>query len=132
MRKKSLVATSCGNADRARRSRPQGNVCQPVATATAEPHDEPPGISLLFLLKGLPGVPKKSLIPEGATANSLRFVFPTISTFLSRDIFKHAASLVAGGLVSATYWEPAVVTTPLMSMRSLTAKRNRLLSFGGQ
>src|SRR6516162_3304450 len=70
------AATSCGNADRARRIRSKGNVCQPVATATAEPHDEPPGISLLFLLKGLPGVPKKSLITEGATANSLRFVFP--------------------------------------------------------
>jgi hypothetical protein len=37
----------------------------PFATATAEPHDEPPGISLLFLLKGLVGVPKKSLMPEG-------------------------------------------------------------------
>ena len=77
------AATSCGNADGARRIRSKGNVCLSLATATADPLDEPPGISLLLLFNGLLGVPKKSLMPEGATANSLRFVFPTICTFLA-------------------------------------------------
>src|ERR1700724_1621169 len=108
---------------------PKATSAIPLATATAEPLDEPPGIILLLLLKGLLGVPKKSLIPEGATANSLRFVFPTICTFRRRAIARHCASREAARLVLATYSEPAVVTTPFMSMRSLTARRNRLLSF---
>src|SRR6516225_2091977 len=57
---------------------PKATSANPLCTATAEPLDEPPGINFLFLLKGLLGVPKKSLTPDGATANSLRFVFPTI------------------------------------------------------
>src|ERR1700756_2032694 len=57
---------------------PRAISASPLATATAEPHDEPPEIKLLCLFNGLIGVPKKSLMPEGATANSLRFVFPTI------------------------------------------------------
>ena len=69
----------------------------PLATATAEPLDEPPGINFRNLLNGFFGVPKYSFRPEGATANSLRFVFPTIRTFRSRAIARHSASLVAGG-----------------------------------
>src|SRR6516165_10633549 len=102
-----------------------------AARATAEPHDEPPGIRWRLWLKGLLGVPKKSLMPEGATASSLRFVFPTICTFLAREIRRHAASVFAGGRVWAKYLEPAVVTTPLTSIRSLTARRSCLPSFAG-
>src|ERR1700704_4449040 len=107
---------------------PKATSAIPLATATAEPLDEPPGIILLLLLKGLLGVPKKSLIPEGATANSLRFVFPTICTFRRRAIARHCASLAAGALCFNIYSEPALVTTPFISMLSLTASLKRDLS----
>src|ERR1700730_4386352 len=103
----------------------------PVSTATAEPLDEPPGINLCLPSKRFLGVPKYSFLPETVTANSVRFVLPTICTFRSRASSRHFASCKAGGLVLATYSEPAVVTTPFMSMRSLTARRNCLLFSGG-
>src|SRR6476659_9581456 len=58
---------------------PKATSAIPLVIATAEPLDEPPGIYLCNQpLKGLLGVPKYSLTPEGDTANSLRFAFPTI------------------------------------------------------
>src|SRR5437588_1063213 len=72
-------------------------------------------------------------MPETATASSDVFVFPTNCTPLWRAIPKHFASPFAGGLCLARNSEPAVVTTPFMSIKSLTASRNFLLSFeGGQ
>src|SRR5437763_2156858 len=72
-------------------------------------------------------------MPETATASSDVFVFPTNCTPLWRAIAKHFASPFAGGLCLARNSEPAVVTTPFMSTKSLTASRNFLLSFeGGQ
>src|SRR6266481_7424373 len=72
-------------------------------------------------------------MPETATASSDRFVFPTNCTPLWRAIAKHFASRFAGEACFARNSEPAVVTTPFMSIKSFTANRNFLLSFeGGQ
>src|SRR5208283_3654104 len=109
---------------------PKATSAVPFATATAEPLDEPPGMSLRRLLNGFFGVPKYSFKPEGATANSLRFVFPTIRTFRLRAIARQSASVDAGGLFLMRYSEPALVTTPCISMLSFTASRNCLLSAG--
>src|SRR4029453_11491085 len=57
---------------------PNATSACPLETATAEPHEEPPGISFQSLLYGLAGVPKYSLVPEGEMANSLRLVLPTM------------------------------------------------------
>src|SRR5882757_74803 len=72
-------------------------------------------------------------MPETATASSDKFVFPTNCTPLWRAIAKHFASRFAGEACLARNSEPAVVTTPFMSIKSFTASRNFLLSFeGGQ
>src|SRR3954467_2302402 len=55
---------------------PNATSASPFATATALPEDHPPGIRML--LSGFLGVPKCSFIPDGATANSVMFVLPTI------------------------------------------------------
>src|SRR6476620_5014828 len=68
-------------------------------------------------------------MPETATASSDKFVFPTNCTPLWRAIAKHFASRIAGAACLARNSEPAVVTTPFMSIKSLTASRNFLLSF---
>src|SRR3954462_2787993 len=103
-----------------------------VASATAFPEDDPPGIK--SRLNGLTGVPKYSFIPDVATANSVRFVLPTICTFRWRAIAIQAASACAGLCVRRKNSEPAVVMTPLTSILSFTASRSCLLfgSEGGQ
>src|SRR5437762_12278349 len=70
-------------------------------------------------------------MPETATASSAKFVFPTDCTPLWRAIAKHFASRLAGEACLARNSEPAVVTTPFMSIKSFTASRNFLLSFEG-
>src|SRR5438045_3040911 len=85
---------------------PKATSAMPVATATAEPQDDPPGIRRDQRLSGLCGVPKYSLNPEGDTANSLRLVLPTISTFCWRAKAKAGASFLAGGLCLARYSDP--------------------------
>src|SRR4051794_23158773 len=74
---------------------PKLTSARPTAVATAEPQEEPPGITRCHLLSGLLGVPKYSFIPEGVTANSLRFVFPTMLTPRCRAIARHGASWFA-------------------------------------
>src|SRR6476469_7043491 len=86
---------------------PKATSAIPLATATAEPQLEPPGGRLRELLSGLAGVPKYSLKPEGATANSLKFAFPTIWTFRIRAIARHEASFVAGLANRSRRFEPA-------------------------
>src|SRR5437868_12958776 len=72
-------------------------------------------------------------MPETATASSDKFVFPTNCTPLWRASAKHFASRFAGDACLARNSEPAVVTTPFISIKSFTASRNFLLSFeGGQ
>src|SRR3954470_17184699 len=103
---------------------PKATSASPFATATALPDDDPPGIRLRR--SGFFGVPKYSFKPEGATANSVRFVLPTMTTLRRRAPARHGASAFAGAWVVWKKFEPAVVTTPFMSMLSLTASRNRL------
>src|SRR5450432_177000 len=110
---------------------PKATSAIPLATATADPHEEPPGISFRQPLSGLVGVPKYSLKPEGATANSLMFVLPTNCTFRSREMARHGASFSASACVFASNSEPAVVTTPFMSMLSLTATFGAVLLCAG-
>src|SRR5215468_428496 len=64
-------------------------------------------------------------------ASSDRFVLPTNCTPRCRAIVKHFASRLAGELCFRRNSEPAVVTTPFMSIRSFTASRNFLLLFDG-
>src|SRR5215207_5851303 len=70
---------------------PNATSANPAAIATADPLEDPPGIRVPHIEKGFRGVPKYSLMPEGETANSLRFAFPTICTFLSLAIARHGA-----------------------------------------
>ena len=70
-------------------------------------------------------------MPETATASSDKFVFPTNCTPLWRAIAKHFASRFAGEACLRRNSEPAVVTTPFMSIKSFTASRNLLLPGAG-
>src|ERR1043166_3265341 len=103
---------------------PKATSASPFATATALPDEDPPGIRKL--LSGFLGVPKYSFMPEGATANSVMFVLPTIRTLRRRAMARQAASAFAGWGVKRKKFEPAVVTTPFMSMLSLIASRKPL------
>src|SRR6476659_5511116 len=98
---------------------PKATSAIPLANATAFPDDDPPGIRLRF--NGFTGVPKYSFMPDGEIANSVMFVLPTICTLRRRATARHAASFSAGLWVWEKNPEPAVVTTPFMSMLSLTA-----------
>src|SRR6516165_8648848 len=72
-------------------------------------------------------------MPVTATANSDKLVFPTNCTPRCRAISRHCASRFAGELCLRRNSEPAVVTTPFMSIKSFTANRNLLLpGAGGQ
>src|SRR5438552_4885373 len=110
---------------------PKATSAIPDANATAFPDEDPPGIRRRF--NGFTAVPKYSFMPDGETANSVRFVLPTICTSRWRAIARHGASFSAGLWVSKKISEPAVVITPFMSMLSLTASlRPLLFGFGGQ
>ena len=104
---------------------PKAMSASPAATATAEPLEEPPGISAGS--SGLVGVPYHSLTPEAPAASSSRFVLPTIraspASTAARRPARQAASAAAGGAARATPRQPAVVGSPAMSIRSLTATR---------
>jgi len=75
---------------------------------------------------GFSGVPKYSLIPEGETANSVRFVLPTIARYVGGRL-PDMAHRLAQACAFAGKLRPAVVITPFMSMLSFTASRSRLL-----
>src|ERR1700691_1659592 len=97
----------------------------PAATAVPEPLDEPPGIRSGS--SGLTGVPNAALIPVIPYASSCRLVLPTNRarppSIAARNPARQAASRSAGRARSATGREPAVVGSPAMSIRSLTATR---------
>ena len=92
-----------------------------MATATADPLDEPPGTRPGST--GFTGVPYHGLIPVTPRASSCRLVRPTMRAPAARAPARQAASRWAGTARSATARQPAVVGSPSMSMRSLTAKR---------
>ena len=102
-------------------SLPYATSASSVATATAEPLDEPPGTRVES--SGFTGVPYHWLKPVTPSANSCKFVRPTIRAPASRAPARQAASRPAGTALSATARHPAVVGSPTMSMRSLTARR---------
>src|SRR6201996_7029710 len=97
----------------------------PAATAVPDPLDEPPGI--LSGSSGLTGVPKAPLIPVIPKASSCRLVLPANrawpAAMAARSPARQAASRAAGRAALATGREPAVVGSPAMSIRSLTATR---------
>src|SRR5262245_41465763 len=108
-------------------SEPYATSASSFPTETADPLDEPPGMRNRS--KGLIGVPKNSFIPVVPRANSVRFVLPMMVTSGRRAVARHLASRVAGGDVVARYCDPAVVTSPFMSIMSLTARRSLPDSF---
>ena len=89
----------------------------PSATATAPPEVEPPGTRARSA--GLPGVPKCGLVPTPEKANSLMLVLATITAPAARRRRTTGASAVAGLPSSARMREPARVTSPATSNRSL-------------
>lgn len=105
-------------------SEPKATSAVSVATATAEPLEEPPGTRAG--LRGLTGVPKNSLIPEPPYASSTRFALPTNRAPAVLAPAMQAASETAILASSATARHPAVVGTPDTSMRSLTASKGPL------
>src|SRR3954471_16795880 len=100
---------------------PRATSASPVATATAEPLDEPPGIRRGS--SGFGGVPSHGVIPLADQHNSVRLVLPTIRAPARRAAATTGASRSAGTACSAIAWQPAVVSRPSMSMQSLTASR---------
>ena len=102
-------------------SLPYATSASPVATATADPLDDPPGTRAGS--SGFTGVPNQGLTPVTPRASSCRLVRPTMRAPAARAPARQAASLGAGSARSATARQPAVVGWPSMSMRSLTARR---------
>jgi hypothetical protein len=100
---------------------PKATSASPVATATADPLEEPPGTRRGSL--GFTGVPAQWFTPLADQHSSVSPVFPAIRAPCSRADATTAASLAAGSAISATTGHPAVVGTPATSMQSLTASR---------
>jgi hypothetical protein len=102
-------------------SEPSATSAWSVATATADPLEEPPGMRSAS--SGLTGVPNQGFVPIGSIASSCMFALPTRRAPAAREPARHEASRNAGSARSATARQPAVVTTPSTSMMSLTATR---------
>src|SRR5580693_6866205 len=100
---------------------PYATSASPVATATADPLEDPPGASEAS--SGFTGVPNQGLIPVTPSASSCRLVRPTTCPPAARSPARQAASLIAGTAASASTRDPAVVGTPAISIRSFTATR---------
>src|SRR6201999_3158136 len=100
---------------------PNATSASPVATATAEQLDEPPGSRLGS--RGLTGLPAQWLMPLADQHSSVRPVLPTRRAPPSRAVATQAASAGAGSAISATTGQPALVGSPATSMQSLTARR---------
>src|SRR5690606_26052676 len=93
----------------------------PVATATAEPLDEPPGTR--DGSSGFTGVPDHGLTPSAAMHSSFRLALPALRAPWARAEATTGASAAAGPARSATARQPAVVGSPATSTASLTASR---------
>src|SRR6516162_10493826 len=100
---------------------PRAASVSPVATATAEPLDDPPGSRRGSA--GFGGVPDQGFTPLADQHSSVRLVLPTIRAPARLVAATTAASRAAGLACSATTWQPAVVGSPSTSMQSLTASR---------
>ena len=100
---------------------PKATSASPVATATADPDDDPPGSRRGS--RGFTGVPDQWFTPLADQHSSVSPVLPTIRAPPSRAEATTAASISAGSAISATTGHPAVVGTPATSMQSFTASR---------
>ncbi len=100
-------------------SEPSPTKAAPVATETAAPEEEPPGMRGVAGSAGLAGVPKWGLMPTPENANSDMLVRPRMAPPAARRRATAGLSQVAGG-ASASTVEPAAVVSPAMSNRSLT------------
>jgi hypothetical protein len=100
---------------------PNPTSASPVATATVDPLEEPPGTRRGSL--GFTGVPAQWFTPLADQHSSVSAVFPATCAPASRADATTAASLTAGSAISATTGHPAVVGTPATSMQSFTASR---------
>jgi hypothetical protein len=100
---------------------PSATSASPVATATADPLEEPPGSRRGST--GFTGVPAHEFTPLADQHSSVSAVLPTILAPESRAVATTAASFAAGSAISATTGHPAVVGTPATSMQSFTASR---------
>ena len=89
----------------------------PVATATADPPLDPPGEC--SGLRGFRMVPKCGLSDVIPYASSCRPAFPTMTAPASASFSTTAAS--RSGTKSAKIFDPEVVRTPLVHIRSLCA-----------
>ncbi len=103
-------------------SDPNATSASSSATATADPLDDPPGMTAGS--SGLRGVPYQRFTPLPPIASSTRFVLPTMRAPAARAPARQRASRVARIARSATTRLPAVVASPSTSMRSFTASRN--------
>ncbi|MNV32065.1 hypothetical protein D3C71_1233920 [compost metagenome] len=100
-------------------SEPSAAGARPAATATPDPLDEPPGMRACRRSQGLRGVPMTGLVPHPPNANSTMWVLPSITMPASSKRVAAVAVTVLRRSRQAS--EPAVVTWPWMSQRSLTA-----------
>src|SRR5580692_93773 len=100
---------------------PSATSASPVATATAEPLDDPPGRRRGS--SGFTGVPDQVFVPTADQHSSVRFALPTMAAPERRAAATTAASRAAGLARSAITGQPTVVGTPSTSMQSFTASR---------
>ncbi len=100
-------------------SEPRPMKAAPVATDTAAPDDEPPGMRGTAASAGLAGVPWWGLIPTPENANSVMLVRPSRAAPAALRRATAGLSLAAAG-ASASTRDPAAVTWPATSNRSLT------------
>src|SRR5680860_1275192 len=99
------------------RSDPVASHVWPLATATAEPPEEPPQVMAVF--HGLTVLPNTSLKVLAPCPNSGVLAFATTIPPLDSRVSTIASE--PSGTLSANSCEPYVVRTPDTSLRSLTA-----------
>src|SRR5712691_349141 len=101
----------------------------PLATATAEPLEDPPGRRRGS--RGFTGVPLHWLMPLADQHSAVSDVLPMIRAPAARAVATTGASAWAGSAISATTGQPAVVGVPSTSMQSFTASRGPSPSLAG-
>jgi len=99
---------------------PTASGTRPRASATAEPEDDPPGTQSGF--RAFAGVPKWGFNPRPENASSLSWLLPTTTAPARSRFCTATASTVAGARKRASTADPAAVTVPATSSRSLTRR----------
>ena len=96
---------------------PSAPSAMPVATAIADPLDDPPGMRVES--QGLRAVPKCGLSPVTPRAISCVFVLPMMDAPACLSFSMTNASV--SGMLSAKNFDPIVVRSPAVSYKSFTA-----------